>query len=223
VDETRASAATSRRLMSGRLKQPIWIVPLAIAGLVALFGWWGNTRLKQTLEDQLKANLHATLTANVNSLEIWSTNQTRIATSIAEEPELKNMAMRALDRAAQRAEARPPAGPPELEQLGVHLQARVRQLGYEVAQLVDTNCIIVASSQRIRMNLGPVSDAHTNKFIELFETGEPVLITPFKPELSGRRFPGRGVRGPEGLCGPGPGPGGRGPFRGRGPGESRRM
>ena len=40
--------------MTGHLRQPIWIVPLAIAGLVAIFGWWGNTRLRQTIEEELK-------------------------------------------------------------------------------------------------------------------------------------------------------------------------
>jgi hypothetical protein len=64
--------------MTGRLRQPIWIVPLAIAGLVALFGWWGNARLRQTIEQQLKADLGVTLDANVTALEIWTTNQSRI-------------------------------------------------------------------------------------------------------------------------------------------------
>ena len=29
-------------LFSKRYKLPIWALPLAIAGLVALLGWWGN-------------------------------------------------------------------------------------------------------------------------------------------------------------------------------------
>ncbi len=32
-----------------------------------------------------------------------------------------------------------------------------------------------------------VSEAHTNKFAELFATGEPVIITPFKPEMLQQR------------------------------------
>jgi hypothetical protein len=54
--------------MTGRLKQTIWILPLAIAGLVVVLGWWGNGRLRETLEDQLKAQLTATLNANVTAL-----------------------------------------------------------------------------------------------------------------------------------------------------------
>ena len=76
--------------MRSRLRQPLWIVPLAIAGLVALFGWWGNVRLRQTIETQLKADLTATLDANVTALEIWTTNQAKLAISLAEEPESAN-------------------------------------------------------------------------------------------------------------------------------------
>ena len=55
------------------------MLPLVIAGLVALFGWWGNHELRQTIEQQLQAQLTSTLNANVTALEIWTTNQTRLA------------------------------------------------------------------------------------------------------------------------------------------------
>ena len=42
--------------MTSRFKQPMWIVPLMIAGLVALFGWWGNHELRRTIEQQLQAS-----------------------------------------------------------------------------------------------------------------------------------------------------------------------
>jgi hypothetical protein len=55
-----------------RLRQPVWIVPLAIAGFVGVFGWWGNGRLRQTIEEELKSDLTAALDANVTALEIWT-------------------------------------------------------------------------------------------------------------------------------------------------------
>ena len=88
--------------MTGRLKQPIWILPLAIAGLVAVLGWWGNGRLRETIEGQLQAQLTATLNANVTALGIWTTNQTRLATSLAEDSTVRTLASEILQAAAAR-------------------------------------------------------------------------------------------------------------------------
>jgi hypothetical protein len=197
VDETGITSATFPGVtMPGSFKQPIWVIPLAIAGLVAVFGWWGNSRLRQTIQEELKAKLTSTLDANVTALEIWTTNQTRLATSLAEEPEVRTLAMRILERSVPaRGEGRRIAGLPDIEELGNYLRPRLNKLGYSIAQLVNTNFIVVASS-RGRLGMGlPVSEAHTNKFIELFTSGQPVLITPFKPEFpAGRRFPFRAGR-----------------------------
>jgi serine/threonine protein kinase len=182
--------------MTGRLKQPIWIVPLIIAGLVALFGWWGNDRLRQNIEDQLKAELTTTLNANVTALEIWTTNQTRLATSLAEQPQVRTLASRILEHTPQAAgQNGRSSNLVDAEQLANYLRPRLRQMGYEIAQLVSTNFVVVASSPRGRLGAGlPVAEAQTNKFSELFASGQPIIITPFKPELTvPRRYapPGR--------------------------------
>ena len=208
------------------------MLPLVSAGLVALFGWWGNHELRQTIEQQLQAQLTSTLNANVTALEIWTTNQTRLATTLAGETEVRAPALRILDRA----ELEP--GSPEsrtnavdTEQLFRYLRPRLTQLGYETAQLVDTNFVIVASSMRAPPGPPPkVSESHTNKFAELFASRGPVIITPFKPELlEERRAPGffgnRGRGGgfmgnPAGRRGPGfPGDQGAPPPARRGPGS----
>ena len=75
------------------------MLPLAIAGLVAVLGWWGNARLRETIEGQLSAQLLATLNANVTALGIWTTNQTRLATSLAEDPNVQRLASRDLANA----------------------------------------------------------------------------------------------------------------------------
>src|SRR5471032_2256791 len=79
-------------MIFGRSKQLFWILPLALAGLVAVLGWWGNGRLRDTIEGQLKAQLTATLNANVTALGIWTTNQTRLATSLAEDSTVRRLA-----------------------------------------------------------------------------------------------------------------------------------
>jgi hypothetical protein len=179
--------------MTSRFKQPIWTVPLVIAGLVALFGWWGNHELSQTIKRQLQAQLTSTLNANVTALQIWTTNQTRLATELASEPEVRAPAIRILDRSEVGPNAAESAtNVPDAELLNRYLRPRLDQLGYETAQLVNTNFTIVAGSVRARP--GPAlqfSETHTNKFAELFSSGEPVIITPFKPELLiERRTPG---------------------------------
>jgi hypothetical protein len=188
--------------MTSRFKLPIWVLPLVTAGLVALSGWWGNRELRQTIKQQLQAQLTSTLNANVTALEIWTTNQTRLATALAGEPEVRNRAIRILDRSeSMPGTAESFSNVMDGEQLFRYLQPRLTQLGYEIGQLVNTNFTIVATS--VRGPPGPppqVSEAHTNKFAELFASGEPVIITPFKQELlSQRRGPGSfGNRGPGG-------------------------
>jgi serine/threonine protein kinase len=163
------------------------MLPLALAGLVAALGWWGNGRLRDTIEDQVRAQLNATLNANVTALGIWATNQTRLATSLAEDSTLRTVAGKILlTEPFSRGEP-----PPELNQFADDLRPRLGQLGYEVAQLVNTNFVVVANSRRARWGVSTlVADMHTNKFAELFASGQPVMITPFKPDLLWQRRSG---------------------------------
>jgi hypothetical protein len=173
--------------INGRFKQPIWILPLAIAGLVAVLGWWGDGRLRETIQGQLKAQLTATLNANVTALGIWTTNQTRLATALTEDSTVRSLASRILQEPVPG--RREIQTRPEVQQFANDVRPRLALLGYELAQLVNTNYVVVANSRRIQpAGHLPVSDAHTNKFAELFASGEPVIITPFKPnQLSQRR------------------------------------
>lgn len=168
--------------MVGRLKRAYWILPLAIAALVAVLGWWSNGRLRETIEAQLQAQLTATLKANVTALQIWSTNQTRLATSLADDATVRNVANQIFQ--LPRPDRRELEVPPELQRFGFVLRNRLPELDYEIAHLVTTDYVVVANSRRPVWGANPeVSDAHTNKFAQLFASGEPVIITPFKPEL----------------------------------------
>jgi len=176
-----------------RLRQPLWIVPLAIAGLVALFGWWGNARLRQTIETQLKSDLSATLDANVTALEIWTTNQAKLATALAGEPKVRELAIRVLEVFQQTGgDGKQISDLRETEELGNYLRPRLNKVGYEMAHLVSTNLVVVAGSMRGRPRpIMPVYEEHQAKFSELFASGQPVIITPFKP----KRPPDAGFRG----------------------------
>ena len=175
---------SGERAMTSRLSQPLWIVPLAIAVLVAIFGWWGNARLRQTIEEELKEDLAATLNANVTALEIWTTDQEKLATTLADEPRVRALAIRifeALERA--NGDTNKLSELPGLEEVGSYLRPRLNKTGYEIAHLVSTNFVVVAGPMRGRLAATfPVYEEHLAKFSELFASGQPVIITPFKPK-----------------------------------------
>jgi hypothetical protein len=206
--------------MKDRFRQPIWIIPLVIAGLVALIGWYGNSRLRHTIETQLKADLATTLDANVTALSIWMTNQTRLAAFMAEEPEIRKLSLAILEQPLRLGDARRrPPDSPEVEEFSSYLRTRLNTISYDAAQLVNTNFVIAANSGPGRMRLAgtSVSDAQTNKFAELFASGQPFIITPYKPEMpSGLRPPQRGGPSESRAFGPppfGPPTDGKGPAR----------
>ena len=167
--------------MREHLKQPLWLVPLLIAAVVGVFGWWGNQRLRATIEDQLKAQLNATLNANVTALEIWTTNQMKFATLLAGEPAIRAAGEHILENPFSGGRDFWPGA--DQGKFANYLRPRLSQLGYEVAQLVTTNYVVAANSDHRLPPGTPIFDAHTNKFGELFASGQPVLITPFKPDM----------------------------------------
>ena len=173
--------------MPGRSKQPIWILPLAIAMVVALLGWWGNYRLRDGIEADLKADLTSTLNANVTALEIWTTNQMRMATTLAADPTVRTLAGRILSEPLAHGDLPPTQ---DAIDLGNYLRPRLGLMGYEIAQLVNTNYFVAATSIRNQFGAGlPVSEAHMDKYAELFTSDQPIIITPFKPDLLVERRP----------------------------------
>jgi len=173
--------------MTGRFKLPIWTIPLVMAVLVALVGWWGNERMRDAIEADLKVELTTTLDANVTSLQIWATNQMRMATTLASEPTVHNVGLRILH-----APLAMPNSPPSDDAgiLGNYLRPRLFAMGYGVCQIVNTNLFVAANSLRTQFGVGlPVAEAHTDKFDELFDRNEPIIITPFKADLVAERRP----------------------------------
>src|SRR5450631_551695 len=113
-------------MMIGRSKQLFWILPLALAGLVAVLGWWGNGRLRDTIEGQLKAQLSTALNANVTALGIWTTNQMGLATSLAEDPSVRTLAGDIFQMPpSTRRNGPPPPSSPEQQQFATYLRPRL--------------------------------------------------------------------------------------------------
>lgn len=176
----------------------LWLLPLAIAGLVALFGWWGNHRLREIIEGELREDLHATLDANINALEIWTTNQMKMANSLAEEPMVRMLSARLLNPSQKNQSDAEFSS--DQDDFGSFLRPRLNRMGYETAQLINTNFMVAATTFRNHNGVGlPVPEIHTNKFGELFQHDEPILISPFKPEILRQRRLARLINEAENL------------------------
>src|ERR1043166_1021333 len=185
--------------MTSHFKRPFWVFPLAVAALVALCGWWANALLRETVQGQLRAELAATLRANVTALDICTTNQTKLVMVLADEPEVRARALKILDEFDQsRADTNRPPDFKLINELSDYLRPHLNKIGYGLAQLVSTSLVNVANVGRGPQPPGtPVYEEHTQKFSELFASGKPVVITPFKFKPPPARG-GRGVRrGPE--------------------------
>ena len=203
--------AYDARMMRGK---NIWLVPLLLALLVASVGWWADRQLRQTINREVRDDLSATLDANVTALEIWMTNQKRLAASLADEPRLKAVALKLLDLPTDVVTNRAALGELSRELIaGERLQERVRALGYGMVHLVNTNLTVISDAGRRRSRQGnKVPEELQPKYAELFANGEAIIITPFKlkppqiPQRLGNR-PNRSnsePRPPRDLFGPRP-------------------
>ena len=195
-----------------------WIIPLLAALVVACVGWWSDWQLGQVMREELEDDLRTMLNADVTALEIWMANQKRIAAMLAEEPRLRNLAVDLLSKGGVRAANQQAAGALARQLIvGDRLQARLSSMGYAVAQVVNTNFEVVLDSGRTRSRMGTlVGDDLQPRYTELFTSGEPIVITPFKmqaPENPGLPPGGGGPGRPRGSLRPGPGvrPGGTSP------------
>jgi eukaryotic-like serine/threonine-protein kinase len=178
-----------------------WIAPLVAALLVACAGWWADRTIGRTLRQDLANSLRSTCDADVTALEIWMANQKRVAQTLAEEPRLQVLALELMNaRSTNRATV---ASLTRQLLSGDRLQERLRALGYSEAQLVNTNLEIVLDSGRVLSRTGTqVAEELQPHYSEVFTSGAPIVITPFKVRARviqapflGRGGPGSGFRG----------------------------
>lgn len=190
------------------------LTALVVAGV----GWWADGQLHRVIQQDLRSNLESALDANVTALEIWMDDQKGFATLLAEEPDLKARAVELL-ALPQNSPTNRFAVAERSRQLFAtgNTAERLRSLGYSMANLVNTNLLVISESGRGRGGRQgqPVPEELRPKYLELFETGEPRIITPYKVP---RPMWGRGGNPRTPPFGPGPngppfGPGADGPPR----------
>ncbi len=168
------------------------------AVLLGLVGAWSLNAVRRTVEAKLTAELGTVLEANVTALEIWVSNQERLAGLLANDPEIRRLALALLTASQgheqQRAQL---AALPQQAAFQELLGERVRAAGYGVAELVTTNLSIIAVTGRVPVRLGSsVAEGHVERYHALFASGKTVLITPFK---AGRPRGGGGSGGSRDL------------------------
>lgn len=185
-------------------------LPLAAAVLIAGVGVWTRHQVRQATEGELRAGLQTVLNANVEALQIWMHNQERLAGLIASEPGLRQAALRLVRQAgAGNLDRRELAALPDQGELQRWLEERLAGSGYGMAHLFSTNLTVIAASRRGLNRLGATVEGNQgDRLRELFATGKPVLVTPFKAGRPGG--PGRGGFPPTRRQGQPGGPGGPG-------------
>ena len=184
----------------------LWVFPLATAAVVAFVGSWGQARVREALRRQVQNDLQTTINANVTALEIWVSDQKRLASTLAADPELLPLARQLLSQPATNF-SDPASLRERIQASSVFAETLGRRLngtGYKLGQLVDSNLMVLAESRRRRpRGVSAVPESLHPKFQELFKSGQPVMITPFKPPRPSGRFQRGRLGGPVG--GP-PGP-----------------
>lgn len=163
-----------------------WFIPIVLALIVGATGWWAETTVRRTLRQKMGEELRSASRADITALEIWISNQKRLAYAIAQDPHIQTHSQALLtgETGVLSAQAN---GSSDLDrEFTGYLRDRLRSVQFEVGQLISTNFIIVADTGRGRMHGEKVLDDLVVKYSEVFETGEPVLITPFNPFKKGR-------------------------------------
>lgn len=222
-------------------REKVWPAPLAVAATVLLTGWWCDSEVRQAVEQQIGYELDSLIASSVTALDVWIGDQLRFVETLASEEKIQSLIAAAGRVSQKNAEAKALRSYKEVQEIRRYLEDRLQalRLGFVV---INPDGIIIAVGPEEMLGYR-LQDEAREKFQHIFESGEPVLLTPYKParlspnrrrayEEAGRRRRDSGRRregeerppfGNRGAVGPmreGSGDGGE--FRGAGrPGERR--
>ena len=172
----------------------LWALPLALAALVALVGWWANQQIGQAMQKALKDEMESALAANVTALDIWLDNQKKLVKSIANDPEIQGQALKLInDPDGYQHDASLHLVEAPLGTFEACLQERVNEIDYFYAFLTNPNLDLVHHFMGIPTeSMRQMPEPLRAKYSQLFETKDAVVITPFKrPERPAGHNPRR--------------------------------
>ena len=180
---------------SGFSNKLLWLLPILLAFLVGVTGWWANRGIGDAIKVSLRRDMESALAANVTALEIWFENQKKLVHSIANDPEIRQQALQLIEEP----DAFEPQPMLHVEPLAdgsfeACLQQRVSEIEYYYAFLANPDMEVVHHFLgKPPRSMGNLPEALQPKFKQLIESNEAVVITPFK-----RPSPEQGKRGPGG-------------------------
>ena len=202
----------------------MWLIPVAVAVVVMLTGFWCHTEVRRAIEDQLENELESLISADVTALDIWIENQLRFVSSLASEDQVKSLALKVVERAkVDGSSGEDLRNYEEIRALRDYVDPRLREMRLAFVVLDPDGVIIAAPFDGILGN--QLHDEALATYQKVYSGNQAVLLTPYKPP---RRGPGGGGQRGPGRRGNGAfersskgversqGDGGQGAFRNRG-------
>lgn len=160
-------------------REKVWLAPLAVAATVLLTGWWCDSEVRQAVEQQLSHELDSLIASSATALQVWINDQLRFVETLASEEKIQSLVAAAVRVSQENVEANALRSYKEVQEIRRYLGDRLRalRLGFVVIN-PDGILIAVGPEEMLGYRL---QDEAREKFLHIFESGEPVLLTPYKP------------------------------------------
>lgn len=160
-------------------RERVWLAPLAVAATVLLTGWWCDSEVRQAVEQQIGHELDSLIASSVTALDVWIDDQLRFVETLASEEKIQSLIAAAEQVSQENAEAEALRSYKEVEEIRRYLEDRLRslRLGFVV---INPDGIIIAVGPEEMLGYR-LQDEAREKFQHIFESGEPVLLTPYRP------------------------------------------
>lgn len=160
-------------------REKVWLAPLVVAATVLLTGWWCDSEVRQAVEGQIGHELDSLIASSVTALDVWIDDQLRFVETLASEEKIQSLIAAAGRVSQENAEAEALRSYEEVQEIRRYLGDRLQalRLGFVV---INPDGIIIATEPEEMLGYR-LQDEAREKFQRIFESGEPVLLTPYKP------------------------------------------
>ena len=177
--------------------EKVWLAPLAVAATVSLTGWWCDSEVRRAVEQQIGHELDSLIASSVTALDVWIGDQLRFAETLVSEEKIQSLVAAAVRVSQESAEVEALHSYKEVQEIRRYLGERLRVLGLGFV-VINSDGIIIAVGPEEMLGYR-LQDEAREKYQHIFESGEPVLLTPYKParmsparrrayEEAGRRY-----------------------------------
>ena len=167
----------------------IWLIPVAVAVVVMVTGWWCNSEVRRAIEDQLENELESLISADVTALNIWIDNQLRFVSSLASEEQVKSLALSVVNKAStDGTNGGDLRTYDEVRALRDYIDPRLREMRLGFLVIDPDGVIIAALFDGILGN--QLHDEALAMYQKVFQEDVPILLTPYQPP---RRRGGQGL------------------------------